>query len=61
MILSNLLKENDALLKSNIKMVDVVGELQIGRKYILFHGLPSSFVWYCDGEYESNHPFYKKT
>ena len=61
MILSNLLKENGALLKSNIKIVDVVGELQIGRKYILFHGLPHAFEWYRDGEYVSNHPFYKKT
>ena len=61
MILSNLLKENDALLKSNIHIVDVVGELQIGRKYVLFHALPQSFDWYRDGEYESNHPFYNKT
>lgn len=61
MILSNLLKENDALLKSHIKIVGVVGDLQIGRKYILFHALPQSFDWHRDGEYESNHPFYKKT
>ena len=61
MILSNLLKENDTLLKSNIHTVDVVGELQIGRKYILFHALPQTFDWYRDGEYESNHPFYNKT
>lgn len=61
MILSNLLKENDTLLKSNIRIVKVVGKLQIGRKYILFHALPESFDWYRDGEYESNHPFYNKT
>lgn len=61
MILSNLLKENDTLLKSNIHIVDVVGELQIGRKYVLFHALPQSFDWYRDREYESNHPFYNKT
>ena len=61
MILSNLLKENDTLLKSNIHTVNVVGELQIGRKYILFHALPGTFDWYRDGEYESNHPFYNKT
>ena len=61
MILSNLLKENNALLKSNINMVDVVGKLQIGRKYILFHALPNPFDWYRDGEYEDNHPCYNKT
>lgn len=61
MILSNLLKENAALLKSNIHIVDVVGELQIGRKYILFHALPESFDWCHDGEYENIHPFYNKT
>ena len=61
MILSNLLKENDTLLKSNIRAVNVVGKLQIGRKYILFHALPESFDWSRDGEYGSNHPFYKIT
>ena len=61
MMLSNLLKENDALLKSNINRVDVVDKLQIGCKYILFHALPSSFDWYRDGEYEDNHPCYNKT
>ena len=61
MILSNLLNENDTLLKSNIHTVNVVGELQIGRKYILFHGLPKAFDCYSHAEYESNHPFYNKT
>lgn len=62
MILSNLLKENNALLKSNIKIVDVVSKLQIGHKYILFHDLPNSFDhWSYNGKYENNHPCYKKT
>ena len=62
MIFSNLLKENDALLKSNIHIVNVVGELQIGRKYVLFHALPNPFDnWSHNGRYENNHPCYKKT
>ena len=60
MILSNLLNENNALLKSNINIIDVVDKLQIGCKYILFHNLPKAFDWYLD-EYEDNHPFYNKT
>lgn len=62
MLLSNLLKENDELLKSNIKIVNVVSELQIGHKYILFHALPNPFDhWSHNGKYENNHPCYKKT
>ena len=62
MLLSNLLKENNELLKSNIKIVNVVSELQIGHKYILFHALPNPFDhWSHNGKYENNHPCYKKT
>ena len=61
MLLSNLLKENNALLKSNINIVDVVDKLQIGCKYVLFHALPKAFDCYSEAEYENNHPFYGKT
>ena len=61
MLLSNLLKENNALLKSNIDIVDVVDKLQIGCKYVLFHALPKAFDSYSGAEYENNHPFYGKT
>ena len=61
MLLSNLLKKNNTLLKSNINIVDVVDKLQIGRKYILFHALPHAFDWYSVDKYEKNHPCYNKT
>ena len=57
MLLSNLLKENNALLKSNINIVDVVDKLQIGCKYVLFHALPKAFDSYSEAEYENNHPY----
>lgn len=59
MLLSNLLNKNNALLKSNINIIDVVDKLQIGCKYILFHALPNPFDWY--GEYEDTHPCHNKT